>query len=73
MTILLESEFNIGDKVCSVLDEDNERPSLITGIGISKIDNNGVVIYYYYDCIDINGTIQGYKPEELKSYIRMVK
>lgn len=66
MVIMVESPFDIGDIVCHILDETQEHKMIISGIYVIQTDKTGVASYYTYDCADVNGTLQGYKPQEIK-------
>lgn len=64
--ILVESDFSIGDTVCHILDDAMERKMLVNAIYVIQVDKTGTASYFTYDCSDVNGNLQGYKPNELK-------
>lgn len=63
MTILLDTPFNIGDVVCSKLD--NEYTYIVNSFNIHCIDQNGVCLSYTVDCGDPTGVMRMFKPYEI--------
>jgi hypothetical protein len=64
MTILLETEFSIGDIVASKLDE--ECTYIVCNINILQVDSNGTATMYSMDCSGPDGACKVFRPYELK-------
>jgi len=64
MTILLETEFQIGDIVKSRLDA--EFTYIVNNFTITAIDESGTALCYLIDCADPEGVIRVFKPYEVE-------
>jgi len=64
MTILLETEFQIGDIVKSRLDA--EFTYIVNNFTIMAIDENGTTLCYLIDCADPEGAIRVFRPYEVE-------
>jgi len=64
MTILLETDFEIGDMVCHKTDR--EEKFIVLSYYIMGLDKSGVVSVYNVDCGCGTGEVRSFKPFELE-------
>jgi hypothetical protein len=64
MTILLETEFGIGDMVKSKLD--GEYTYIVNSYCIINVDKTGTVVVYNLDCGNPEGALRCFRPYEVE-------
>lgn len=66
MTILLETEFNIGDIVCHKTDTEQEEKFMVLAYYMMAVSENGEVIMYNVDCSNGNGQMRSFRSYEIE-------
>ena len=65
MTILLETEYNIGDVVCHKTDTEKENKLIVLAYYIMATNDSGEATMYNVDCSNGDGIMKSFRPYEL--------
>ena len=66
MTILLETDFNVGDVVCHKTDTNHEEKFIVLAFYVMALNDSGEVTMYNVDCSNGDGTMKSFRPYEIE-------